>query len=71
MNSANVLNQLVNLPVSKSVFSEHSSASKDDLPKAFKGDPAECQTSILSIIEAQIIPRLLKAERAIGTKLTL
>ena len=71
MNSANVLNQLVNLPVSKSVFSEHSSTSKDDLPKAFKGDPAECQTSILSIIEAQIIPRLLKAERAIGTKLTL
>jgi methanogenic corrinoid protein MtbC1 len=71
MNSAYVLDQLVNLPVSKSVFSERSSALKDDLPKAFKGDPAECQTSILSIIEAQIIPRLLKAERAIGTKLTL
>ena len=71
MNSANVLNQLVNLPVSKSVFSEHSSTSKDDLPQAFRVDPAECQTSILSIIEAQIIPRLLKAERAIGTKLTL
>ena len=71
MNSANVHDQLVNLPVYKSVFSERSSVSNDDLPKAFKGDPADCQTSILSIIEAQIIPRLLKAERAIGTKLTL
>ena len=77
MNSAQELDRLVHLPVSKftwmamSMFSARSSASKDDLPKAFKGDPAECQTSILSIIEAQIIPRLLKAERAIGTKLTL
>jgi methanogenic corrinoid protein MtbC1 len=77
MNSANVLDRLVNLPVSKftwmamSMFSERSPASNDDLPKAFKGDPDECQTSILSIIEAQIIPRLLKAERVIGAKLTL
>ena len=77
MNSANVLDRLVNLPVSKftwmamSMFSGRSSASNDDLPISFKGDPSECETSILSIIEAQIIPRLLKAERVIGSKLTL
>jgi methanogenic corrinoid protein MtbC1 len=70
MNSAYVLDQLVNLPVSKSVFSECSSASNDHSPISFKGDPTECETSILSIIESQIIPRLLKAERVIGTKLT-
>jgi len=77
MNSAIVLERLVNLPVSKftwmamSMFSGRSSASNDDLPISFKGDPSECETSILSIIEAQIIPRLLKAERVIGSKLTL
>ena len=77
MNAGNVLDRLINLPVSRvtwmamSMFTDRSVASNDDYPKAFKGDPAECQSSILSIIEAQIIPRLLKAERVNGTNLTL
>jgi hypothetical protein len=77
MNAGNVLDKLINLPVSRvtwmamSMFTDRSVASNDDYPKAFKGDPAECQSSILSIIEAQIIPRLLKAERVNGTNLTL
>ena len=77
MHPAHVLDQLVNLPVPKfkwmamSMFSERASVSNDHSPIAFKGDPSECQASILSIIEAQIIPRLLKAERVIGAKLTL
>ena len=54
-----------------SMFTDRSVDSNDDFPKAFKGDPAECQSSILSIIEAQIIPRLLKAERVNGNNLTL
>ena len=77
MNAGNVLDRLINLPVSRvtwmamSMFTDRSVASNDGYPKAFKGDPAECQSSILSIIEAQIIPRLLKAERVNGTNLTL
>ena len=77
MNAGNVLDSLINLPVSRvtwmamSMFTDRSVDSNDDFPKAFKGDPAECQSSILSIIEAQIIPRLLKAERVNGTNLTL
>ena len=77
MNAGNVLDRLINLPVSRvtwmamSMFTDRSVASNDDYPKAFKGDPAECQSSILSIIEAQIIPRLLKAERVNRTNLTL
>lgn len=54
-----------------SMFTDRSVDSSDDFPKALKGDPAECQSSILSIIEAQIIPRLLKAERVNGNNLTL
>lgn len=54
-----------------SMFTDHSVASNDDHTKAFKGDPAECKSSIFSIIEAQIIPRLLKAERMIGSELPL
>ena len=54
-----------------SMFTDRSVDSSDDFPKALKGDPAKCQSSILSIIEAQIIPRLLKAERVNGNNLTL
>jgi hypothetical protein len=54
-----------------SMFTDRSVASNDDYPKAFKGDPVECQFSILSIIETQIISCLLKAERVNGTNLTL
>ena len=77
MNAGNVLDSLINLPVSRvtwmamSMFTDRSVDSSDDFPKALKGDPAKCQSSILSIIEAQIIPRLLKAERVNGTNLTL
>ena len=77
MNAGNVLDRLINLPVSRvtwmamSMFTDRSVDSNHDYPKALKGDPAECQSSILSIIEAQIIPRLLKAERVNGTNLTL
>jgi len=77
MNAGNVLDSLINLPVSRvkwmamSMFTDRSVDSNDDFPKAFKGDPAKCQSSILSIIEAQIIPRLLKAERVNGNNLTL
>ena len=77
MNTGNVLDSLINLPVSRvtwmamSMFTDRSVDSNDDYPKAFKGDPAECQSSILSIIEAQIIPRLLKAQRVNGNNLTL
>ena len=77
MNAGNVLDSLINLPVSRvtwmamSMFTDRSVDSNHDYPKAFKGDPAECQSSILSIIEAQIIPRLVKAERVNGTNLTL
>ena len=77
MNAGNVLDRLINLPVSRvtwmamSMFTDRSVDSNDDYPKAFKGDPVDCQSSILSIIEAQIIPRLLKAERVNGTNLTL
>ena len=77
MNAGNVLDRLINLPVSRvtwmamSMFTDRSVDSNHDYPKALKGDPAECQSSILSIIEAQIIPRLLKAERVNRTNLTL
>ena len=77
MNAGNVLDSLINLPVSRvtwmamSMFTDRSVDSNHDYPKALKGDPAECQSSILSIIEAQIIPRLLKAERVNRTNLTL
>jgi hypothetical protein len=46
-----------------SMFPKGTPASNDDSVKLFKGNPSECQSSILSIIEAEIIPRLLKAER--------
>ena len=77
MNAVATFDRLSNLPISKitwmpmSMFSNHSSASNDDLPLVIKGDPFNCQTSLLSIIEVQIIPRLLKAERVSGTFLSL
>lgn len=40
-----------------------SSGYSDDFSKKYKGIPSECQSSILSIIESEIIPRLLKAEQ--------
>ena len=54
-----------------SMFSKGSPASNDDSVKPFKGNPSECQSSILSIIEAEIIPRLLKAERINSMRLSL
>ena len=75
MNSADELDRPINLPESKvlamSMYLEHSSGSNDDLPVTFKGYPSECQSSVMSIIEAQIIPRLLKAERLIRSELPL
>lgn len=78
MNSNAVLQKLHWLtPLSKitwtamSMFSKNTSASNDDFSRGFKGNPAECQSSILSIIESEIIPRLLKAERVDSSHLSL
>lgn len=78
MNPAAVLRKLNRLtPIAKftwmaiSMFSKNSSASNDDFSKTYKGTPSECQSSILSIIEAEIIPRLLKAERVDASLLSL
>jgi methanogenic corrinoid protein MtbC1 len=78
MNPAAVLQKLNRLnPIAKftwmamSMFSKNSSASNDDFSKTYKGNPSECQSSILSIIESEIIPRLLKAERVDTSHLSL
>ena len=78
MNPAAVLRKLNRLtPIAKftwmamSMFSKNSSASNDDFSKTYKGTPSECQSSILSIIESEIIPRLLKAERVDAAHLSL
>lgn len=54
-----------------SMFSKGETASNDDSAKPLNGTPSECQSSILSIIEAEIIPRLLKAERIDPSRLSL
>ncbi len=46
-----------------SMFSQNTSASNDDETRTYKGDLSNCQSSILGIIEDEIIPRLLKSER--------
>ena len=78
MNPSAVLQKLHRFnPIAKvtwmamSMFSKHSPASNDDSSKPLKGNPSECQSSILSIIEAEIIPRLLKAERINPMRLSL
>ena len=78
MNPAAVLHKLSRLtPIAKftgmamSMFSKNTSASNDDFSKTYKGNPSECQSSILSIIESEIIPRLLKAERTDTSYLSL
>jgi methanogenic corrinoid protein MtbC1 len=64
-------------PISKiswmamSMFSKGVPASNDDSATSVVGTPSDCQSSILSIIEAQIIPRLLKAERIDPLRLSL
>lgn len=78
MNTAVILRKLNRLnPIAKftwmamSMFSKNSSASNDDFSKTYKGTPSECQSSILSIIESEIIPRLLKAERLDAAHISL
>ena len=48
-----------------SMFSQNTLASNDDNSRTFKGDISDCQSSILGIIEDEIIPRLLKSERLV------
>ena len=68
----NRLNPLAKITwMAMSMFSKNSAASNDDFSKTYRGNPAECQSSILSIIESEIIPRLLKAERVDTSHLSL
>lgn len=78
MNPSAVLHKLQRFgPIAKitwmamSIFSKGSPASNDDSNKPLTGTPSECQSSILSIIESEIIPRLLKAERIHPHRLSL
>lgn len=78
MNPAAILRKLNGLPpiakftwMAMSMLSKNSPASNDDFSKTYKGTPSECQSSILSIIESEIIPRLLKAERVDASYLSL
>jgi methanogenic corrinoid protein MtbC1 len=48
--------------MASSMFSKGQSASNDDLSKVMSRHSNECMTSILSIIEADIIPRLLGSQ---------
>ena len=54
-----------------SMFSRKSAASNEEFRERFTGTPAECQTSILSVIESEIVPRLLKAQRVDRSYLSL
>lgn len=77
MNAIAVLDRLNKLPISKftwmamSWFAKRTSVSNDELPIVLKSDRSECEFTISSIIESEIIPRLLKAERAKGPFLRL
>ena len=54
-----------------SMFSKKSAASNEEFRERFTGTPAECQASILSVIESEIVPRLLKAQRVDRSHLSL
>jgi methanogenic corrinoid protein MtbC1 len=54
-----------------SMFSRRSTASNEDFRERFTGTPQECQASILSVIESEIVPRLLKAQRVDRSYLSL
>jgi len=54
-----------------SMFSQGSAASNEDFRETFKGTPAECQASILAVIESEIVPRLLGAQRVDKSHLSL
>ena len=54
-----------------SMFSKRSTASNENFRESFQGTPAECQASILSVIESEIVPRLLKAQRVDRSHLSL
>jgi MerR family transcriptional regulator, light-induced transcriptional regulator len=54
-----------------SMFSKGSAASNEDFRETFKGTPAECQASILAVIESEIVPRLLGAQRVDKSHLSL
>jgi len=78
MNPSAVLHQIHRFnPLTKlswmamSMFSKGVPASNDDSAKPVIGSPTDCQSSILSIIESEIIPRLLKAERIDPLRLSL
>jgi methanogenic corrinoid protein MtbC1 len=49
--------------IAMSMFTKSSHASNKLFDKPFNGNSLECQASIRSIIESEIIPRLLKSER--------
>ena len=48
--------------MASSMFSKHQSASNDAVSSSFSEIPSECKTSIYSIIESDIIPRLLSSQ---------
>jgi methanogenic corrinoid protein MtbC1 len=54
-----------------SMFSQGSAASNEDFRETFKGTPSECQASILAVIESEIVPRLLRAQRVDKSHLSL
>ena len=53
------------------MFSRGAAASNEDFRSAFKGTPEDCQSSILAVIESEIVPRLLKAQRIDRSHLSL
>jgi methanogenic corrinoid protein MtbC1 len=81
MNPAAVLQKLNRLapmaPIEKmtwmamSLFSKNSAASNDQFSQYKKGSASDCQFSIQSIIESEIIPRLLKSEKVTPSHLSL
>jgi methanogenic corrinoid protein MtbC1 len=54
-----------------SMFSQGSAASNENFRETFKGTPSECQASILAVIESEIVPRLLRAQRVDKSHLSL
>jgi methanogenic corrinoid protein MtbC1 len=54
-----------------SMFSKASAASNEDFRSTFNGTPDDCQASILAVIESEIVPRLLKAQRIDKSHLSL
>ncbi len=54
-----------------SMFSKASAASNENFPENFEGTPADCQASLLAVIESEIVPRLLQAQRMDRSHLSL